>query len=200
MTPRPATIAFLVAADREHSGARLVAGEHLMSEIERIGDIEIYQDMAAQQREWAIRRVGWAAMLLFVLAGLAGLLGPGPLSRRVAGTRDSALWAEYNRFERRESPSVMRIHLGAGATHDGKARLSLNRYFIEHVHITGIDPEPEAVEAGADRFTYVFTMPDAALPTTATFRLEPSTYWRMPVRVWLDGGPRQLRFEQFYFP
>lgn len=172
----------------------------LMSEIARIGDIEINENMPAQRRAWAIRRAGWAAMALFVLAGLAGLLGPGPLSSRIAGARGSALWAEYNRFERYQSPSEMRIHLGAGAAREGKVRLSLPRHFIEHIHITRIDPEPEAVTAGTDRFTYTFTVPDGGGPTTATFHLEPNVYGGMPVRVWLDGGPQFLEFEQFYFP
>jgi hypothetical protein len=47
----------------------------------RIGDLEINQDLGAQQKTWTIQRIGWGGMALIVLAALGGAFGSGPLAR-----------------------------------------------------------------------------------------------------------------------
>lgn len=44
----------------------------------------IDEDLTFQRRNWAAERAGWALMAAVVALGLAGLFGPGPLSRPVA--------------------------------------------------------------------------------------------------------------------
>ncbi|MGH9943441.1 MAG: hypothetical protein ACRD9R_13925 [Pyrinomonadaceae bacterium] len=170
-----------------------------MSDIKRVGDIEIGEDMRTQRRQWAIERIGWVLMLLVALAALAGLLGPGPLSGTSAATPDSLLQVEYNRFERRQSPVMLRVRLGPGAARGGQLRLSLNRDYVEGIQIERIEPEPDTVEAHADRYVYVFNAPDISGATSVTFRFEPNRYGRAPVRLWIEGGP-QLSFRQFFYP
>lgn len=170
-----------------------------MPEPKRVGDLEVTQDMRHQRLEWKIERVCWAVMALVAAAALAGLLGHGPLSSAVAGERGSTLWAEYNRFERYQGPTTIRVHLGAGASRDGQVRIWINRDLIENVELNHIDPEPESVEAGGDRFVYVFRVLDTTRPTSVTYHFEPNKYGTMPVRVGLDGGP-ELSFRQFFYP
>lgn len=170
-----------------------------MPKPERVGDLEISQDLAHERREWAIERVGWVVMALLLLAALAGLTGPGPLSRATAADNSSALRVEYNRFERYQSPVMLRVHLGPGAAPDGKARLWLSRDYVENVELRHIDPEPESVEAASDRLVYTFNLPDPAQPTAVTYHLEPNEYGRRPVRIGLAGGP-ELQFSQFFYP
>ena len=42
------------------------------AETDRVGDLEIHQDLPFQRRSWTVQRVGWAIMALVVLAGLLG--------------------------------------------------------------------------------------------------------------------------------
>ena len=170
-----------------------------MPKPEHVGDLEITQDLAHERLEWRIERVGWIVMALVLLAALVGLLGSGPLSRATAGEEGSALWVEYNRFERHQAPAMLRVHLGPGAARDGKARLWLNREYVENIELHHIDPEPERVEVEHDRLIYTFNLPDPTRPTAVTYYLEANTYGRMPLRVGLDAGP-QLNFSQFYYP
>ena len=67
-------------------------------------DIDLDQDIDFQQRSWKVQRVGWGLMVLFVLAGLSGLLGTGPLSNVTDGDEGGPLWLEYQRFGRLQAP------------------------------------------------------------------------------------------------
>ena len=55
-----------------------------MTDLVRVGDLQIHQDLCQERREWKIQRVGWLLMALMLVAALAGLLGPGPLSSTIA--------------------------------------------------------------------------------------------------------------------
>jgi hypothetical protein len=170
-----------------------------MPDMKRIGDLELDQDLRHQKREWAAERVGWTLMALVLLASLLGLLGPGPLGRARAGKEGSPIWVEYNRFERNQSPVLLRIHLGPGAGREGRVRLKVNGRFIEKIKVEGIDPPPEVVEAGPEGPTYVFRVPDGRGPTALAFHYEPDKFGRLPVAISLEGGER-VAFSQFIFP
>jgi hypothetical protein len=56
-----------------------------MAEKPHSGDLELDQDLAFERRTWTVERVAWVAMGLMGIAALAGLLGPGPLSKPPIG-------------------------------------------------------------------------------------------------------------------
>ena len=170
-----------------------------MSDTKRVGDLEVGQDLGFERRTWAVQRAAWVVMLLILAAALVGLVGRGPLSRATAGDPGSGLWAEYSRFERYQAPTVVRVHLGPGAGQGGKVRLWLSREFIETVDLEHVYPEPEAVEAAADRLTYVLATPDPSQPLAITYQFKSQQYWGRPVRLGLEAGP-ELQFSQFFYP
>jgi len=165
-----------------------------MAESTHVGDLQVHQDLSQERMEWKIQRVAWAVALLILLAALAGLLGPGPLSHAEAG--DAPLRVEYNRLVRYQAPEVLRIHLGPGAARGGKSRIWLSRAFIEQVELKHVDPEPSSVEAGADRFTYTF---DAANGGVVVFHFEPNTFGRTESAVGADGA-QPVAVGQFVYP
>jgi hypothetical protein len=170
-----------------------------MAEPTTVGDLQIHQDLLHQQREWRIERIGWVVAVLILLAALAGLLGPGPVSSGTAGEKGSALWVEYDRLARYEAPGQLRIHLGPDAARDGKVRLALSRSYIENLEVLHIDPRPERVEATSDRFIYTFNVPEAPQGTAVTYHFEANTFGRNGSILAVEGGP-QLHFTQFVYP
>jgi hypothetical protein len=170
-----------------------------MAGVQRVGTLEVAQDLEFQRRSWTVQRIGWVVMALVIVAALLGLFGPGPLSSATAGEQGGALWAEYRRFGRYASPSTLRIHLGTGAARDGEARVWLSREYLEGVRIQHITPEPDSVEAGLDRITYAFRVAEPGQPVAVTFHLELQQIGPTTGRVGLPDGP-SLTFSQFVYP
>ncbi len=170
-----------------------------MPKAKRGRSLEIHEDMDFQRRTWAVERAGWVGMALLVLASLLGLLGPGPLSSATAVDPTSGLWLEYDRCVRCEAPAKLRVQLGPAAAKDGKVRLWLSRPYLDAVRVEQVTPEPELVEAGAGRLTYVFRAAEADGPLAVTFSLKPERAGYHPAEMGLDGSP-PLRFGQLVYP
>jgi len=164
----------------------------------RVGDLEILQDLEHERQELLAERIGWGLMILFIGAALAGLLGAGPLSHAEAGTRDSGLWVEYNRFERWESESTITVNVGPRIGPSDQIRLWMDRQAMESIVIEHLDPAPLRAEAAAGRLTYVFLRADAA-PLSVIFRLKFKKRGGRPMRIGVEGGP-QTAFTQWIYP
>lgn len=167
--------------------------------INRVGDLELEQNLTIQRRVCKVQRVSWAIMILVAIAALLGLSGRGVLSRTTTGESDAGLRLEYERFGRFHAQTMLRIQLGATASHAGKARVWFSRNYLEAVEIQRVTPEPDRVEAHSDRFIYVFDLPEPNQPTAITFFLEPDQIGSLPGQVGL-GGRQPLTFRQFIYP
>jgi hypothetical protein len=165
--------------------------------VPRVGDLEVGQDIAYSERGWRLQKAGWACLALLLAAGLAGLLGDGPLSERTVRDGDG-LVVEYLRFARTSADTPLRVWVGEGAVPGGAARVWLDSAFLANQEIAGITPQPDRVEAGPDRLTYVFLAPDGG-PIEVRLDLRPKAVGRHPVRVGVPSG-RQVTFTQIVYP
>ena len=147
-----------------------------MSDIQRVADLEIDQDMQTLERTWKMQRIGWAIMLLIVLLALFGGFGRGLLASATVGDDNGPLRMEYDRMTRHSSPTSLRIHLAGGAAPNGEARIRIGRDYLQGVKVDHITPEPESVEVDKDSVVYVFRVADPGQPTTIKFELEPDEY------------------------
>ena len=170
-----------------------------MPNIERVGDLESAQDLDFQRRSWVAQRVGWVFIALAALAALLGLLGKGPLSRVSAGEESQPLSLEYDRFGRFQTLTTLRVNLGSDAGRDREVHVWLNREYLESVQIQQVTPEPDRVEAGSQRLTYVFQLSEPNQPTAVTFYLQPEHIGSLRGQVGLVEG-QKLNFNQFIYP
>ncbi len=170
-----------------------------MADLPRVGDMEIAEDPGFQKREWTAMRIGWVFMGLLVLAALAGLFGPGPLSKATAGTEGGPLWVEYDRFERYGTPGALHVHIGPSSVTNGEARVHLDRKYLEGMQIETMSPEPERTEVSPDGATYVFRVSDASRPAEVLFHIRPGQSGRIPGTVRLAEGP-SVQFNQMVYP
>ncbi len=170
-----------------------------MTEVRRVGDLELAQDLDYQRRLGTAQRAGWVAMLLLALAALLGLLGSGPLSSATAGDEGGALAIGYNRFGRYQAPTTLRVRLGPGAGREGEARVWLSESYLQNVQIQQITPQPQRVEVGPDGQTYVFQLAGPNQPAEVTFYLQPDRFGPLSGQVRL-AGEQPVRFRQFVYP
>jgi hypothetical protein len=46
-----------------------------MTRLQRLGDLDVAQNLAFTRREWLLRRIAWALVALTLLVALSGLFG-----------------------------------------------------------------------------------------------------------------------------
>ena len=172
-----------------------------MSELIRIGDLDIDEDIEFQRRMWAFQRAGWVLMGLLVVAALLGALGGrGPLAGGEIGDDATGLRLEYRRLTRHGSPDRLVVHLAAGtAASDSTLSVWLDRSYLEGLEIRTVTPEPVEVRAADDRITYRFKLSDPARAATVTFLVEPIRSFARSGAIGSDRSPTH-RFSQFVFP
>lgn len=170
-----------------------------MATMKQVGSLEVYEDLPFQERSWKIQRFGWILMGLAVMGALLGLFGPGPLSSASQGRQGGPLRLEYNRFERFQSPATLHIHLKPGVEKEGAVRVWINHDYLKGVQIRGITPEPDEVEGGPDRLTYLFRVEKSGPPKEITFHLETEQFGLLPGRIGLNTG-EELAFRQWIYP
>lgn len=130
--------------------------------------LEIDSDRAFQERFWIVERIGWALMLLIVLAALAGFTGvTGPASTgraEAAGAR-----VDYPRISRWQTADMLAIEFAEGA--GGKVEVLIPREFTRVFSIEGVTPEPSKVTATSDGPLYEFEVDADPGTKTADFAI-----------------------------
>jgi hypothetical protein len=170
-----------------------------MEEKSHTSDLQLDQDLEFERRTWTIERLGWVVLAMVGLAALIGLLGPGPLSKTIAGEEGGALWLEYSRFGRLKAPLTLRLHLGPKAGQHGSVRLWLSREYLEGVKVESVTPPPVHVEAGPEQLTYVFAISELTHSTAVSLSLKAEQIGRQQGCVGLMNGPT-VCFRQFIYP
>jgi hypothetical protein len=165
----------------------------------RVGDLEIDQDLRFQKREWAFERVSWVVMILFVLAGLLGLLGRGPMSHRTAASPDGMVTVEYERFVNHRAATRLTVRVPGEVTVGGTFRLVINQDYLQGVQVQQITPTPDSTEAGEGRQVFAFRAADPGRPTTVVIHLEAEGPATLNGRISIPGGP-PAEFAQVVYP
>jgi len=174
----------------------------MASEIKRVGDLEINEDLKSQRRTWLVQRVGWIVMALVVLAALVGLFGGAGLlgGAAKAGSEDAVVSASYERFLRFMKPTTLQIQLSQEAGKDGKVSVWVDRQYLDGLQVQQITPQPSSAKTGPERLTYVFEVDDPNRPAMVTFDLLPEQeIGALRGRVGVGDG-EQVSFGQFVYP
>ena len=166
-----------------------------MTEVHRVGDLELEQDLQYQQRSWMVERVGWIAMSLITIAALLGLTGSGWLSRGKVGQPTDPVWVEYERIGRFQSPEELRIYINQISS-SNQIEIGMSRQYLEDVQIQQITPELDRIEQSSDRLTYIFK---GTTPGAITFYMQPEQVGLVKGSVELEGV-QPLAFQQFIYP
>ena len=165
-----------------------------MSELHRVGDIDIAQDLDFQRREWTFQRIGWLVLSAITLFALVGGCGRGFLARATTQSAGRELVLRYDRLARHQAATKLEIDLAAKG--GDTVAIWLDEQYIHGLEIRSISPEPERMVPGNGRITYHFVV---ETDPRITFLITPDKFWRRTGRLGIQDGP-SVRFRQFVFP
>ena len=139
-------------------------------------------------------------MLLISLSALLGLFGDGPLAEVEAGSDQTGLRVEYERFVRQDAPGALTANIGRAAIRpDSILQIWLDRKWLEEMELKQITPEPDSTRLEADRVVYFFRVNPAAAPVRIMWYLETHALGRSHGRIGIPGGPT-VSYSQFAYP
>jgi hypothetical protein len=170
-----------------------------MSSIPPIDELEINQDLVAQHTTWAIQRLGWVAIALFVAAALSGLFGNGPLARTTVTDSRDWMQVEYDRFGRYEGNLLLQVTIAPPATADDRITLWMDRAYWTSLAVDGIIPQPVTSSTALDGFTYVFAIGNPHVPAVVLFHVRPESLGTLQAQLRLNDQST-IRFRQFIYP
>jgi protein-L-isoaspartate(D-aspartate) O-methyltransferase len=165
--------------------------------MERHGDLDIRHDLNFHRRLFAVQRVGWVVLTLFILAALLGLIGAeGPLNEGI--TENDRLRVEFERFLHQESPT--RIQVIFRDPRGQRVELWVSAGYLNQVRLQNVSPQPQEVIASHDQFRYVFKTTQPGEPLTVAMLFTPTSagYLRGQLQAGNDNAP--LNFSQFVYP
>lgn len=104
--------------------------------------IDLDDDPDFERRDRVVTRVGMVLLILFVLAAVLGLLGPGLLSSGTTASDDGAIEIEHNSIGHIESDDSLSLLLD-NTTIDGEVlTVELTGSWVTGVDMTTISPVP----------------------------------------------------------
>ncbi|MBS3941425.1 MAG: hypothetical protein KG028_10740 [Actinobacteria bacterium] len=162
--------------------------------------IEAFRSPAAlrhQRRAVLVERAGWVGMLLLIVAALAGLLGPGPLSHTSSGSSDGSLEVDFSRFLRSGATTGLDISLTLSDPSE-QPRVRIDADYLDAFSIDDVRPAPAEVIARGDQLEFVFAAPEA--PRIAiSFDLTAQQFGRRAGTVEV-GDSTTASITQFIYP
>ncbi len=157
---------------------------------------EVDEDLAFQQKDWRVQRIGWGVLALILAAGFAGLFGQGPLSDATVRHGDT-LHVRYERFVRHGGPTHLTVRLASADP--GPLQVTISRQYLAAFHVKQILPAPVRVQAGDSDLVYTFDGPEQAGPVELKFFLQPESFGSHAGS--LSAGPgTAVTLRQFTYP
>jgi hypothetical protein len=152
----------------------------------------------AAEREWFVQRIGWVVWSGVILAALAGLLGPGPLSNTIATSPDGTVEILFNKFLHYHSPETLEVTLRPEGHAEG-AKLFLSRSLLDNLEIRRTEPEPVEAILADDGVFYRFLTHSAADSVQVVFHVEYQKFGSISGEISLAEHPAAV-MKQFVFP
>jgi hypothetical protein len=135
-------------------------------------EVAVGENLEFQRKWWRFENAAWVVFTLIIVLDLSGLFGRGPLAKAERRTADGTIHVKYERIERTDSPSIMTIHFGPSAIHDGKIHLYVSDSLVKPLGTQRVIPAPQDTLIGDSGLTYTFSA--SKPPASVDLALQPS--------------------------
>ncbi|HEX4748649.1 MAG TPA: hypothetical protein VH302_03820 [Bryobacteraceae bacterium] len=136
-------------------------------------EVAVGEDLEFQRVWWKVERAIWIFFLLLIIADVLGAFGRGWLAKAHRISSDKSLDITYERIERFNTPSILRINLSPAIVHDGKALLWVSDSLLKGLGNQRVVPQPETSAIGQNGILYTFPVTGPTM--TVEFGLTPSS-------------------------
>lgn len=167
--------------------------------VQRVGSLEIDQDLDFQRRSWIVQRVGWGVIGVALIAAMLGVFGSGPLSYTSVRDPQGPLILRYSRLTRYQAPTTLELQIGHGAARAETVRVWFTTAYLRAVQLQHVTPQPERVEGGGERTTFVFRLSSPGQSAVVFFHFQPEQVGSLAGQVGVESNP-PLSFSQFVYP
>lgn len=168
-----------------------------MSELKRIGTLEIDEDPSYQRRFFKVQKAGWALMAALIAVSMLGYFGGGPLTGRKAGN-EGTFWADYQKYGRARSDLMLTLHASPMLFKGGTLRVRADREYMKRFRVLDISPRPAMESYGENGIVYVFHIDRLAPGAEVSFRLKPEEAGK--AKGAFGSGGETIEFDQFIYP
>jgi hypothetical protein len=159
-------------------------------------EIAVGEDLNFQRSWWRFERGVWLVFVAILILDLLGAFGRGYLANSRMQAADGTLAICYEHIERYSTPSIMQIHFGPTAIHDGKIQLYVSQSVLDDLGNRRIIPQPASSMVQQSGVLYTFPASSAG---SAAFALQPTRPGIFHVTLQVPGG-EALRTRIFVFP
>jgi hypothetical protein len=166
-----------------------------------VGRLQVGMDLPFEQRWWRFERIVWTALWIFLLLGVLGIFGRGPLSRHSVHGAGGALVVTYDRFARFGTPTMMMLTISRrAAAPNGSVTVHISGTQMRMFPVQSIVPLP-ALERpdGAGGAYLTWFVPRGAGTATVYVAQMPVSAGAFESRVGLPGSVG-VRFRQIVYP
>lgn len=158
------------------------------------------QNISFMEREWRAARIGMVAMVLIVVAALAGLFSVGPMSWADKSAPDVGITLSYERLVRRGGPTDLSITMPAAlAGGTGTVSLWVSDEYLSLVRIDNIVPQPDKATSVSSGVLYDFPVASQDEDVDVTISVTPHSMGSHTGSLGLVDG-RRIDFRQFFYP
>jgi hypothetical protein len=131
--------------------------------VDSMDSIEVGSDIDFEKRWRHLQITIWSLLILFVVAGLLGVFGRGPLSKtRVA---NATVGAEYERFARFKTPASLTLVIPESSRLPEVFSVTVDTHLLEGIRAEQTTPTPIATHTSARGASFEFRRMGAASVT-----------------------------------
>jgi hypothetical protein len=166
---------------------------------DRSRDPPFDEDLQFQRRQWRVERFAWAAMVVVIVAALAGVFGGGGLiANTTASDSAGSTEVQYARFARYASPTTLDVNVAASAS-GRPTRIRVSDRYLNTMKVRAITPPPTSTAIADRQHVFVFERSASSASATIRFELEPAAMGRHHGWITVDEAA-PLFFSQFIYP
>ena len=173
-------------------------GEQLRGAALVNGEFEVGFDQTFERRWLRAEQFGRVAMLLFIAAGLAGLMGRGPFSHHTVKSAASALAVDFEPIARANAATQVTFHL-ENPTGQPTMDLFISSNVVEPMGLTRILPDPVSSKVVQNGIVLTVVVPGGTKDGELRLMMMPSQLGDNQLEARLPGHA-PLKWSQFIVP